>query len=122
MTKQRKIVYVGGNGFVYAIYTRDGEAAWELELKPGWFKTGNNFVSIMEDGPLLYAFAYGVFYAIKKVNGEIVCKGKEVKKLKDKAGVFSVDPDASTGGSVAVGSDGGDGSGDGGGDGGGGGD
>jgi len=121
MNAPRKFVYIGGSGYIYAIYTSDGEIAWELQLKPGWLKTGNNFVSIMEDGVFLYAFSYGIFYKIRKSNGEIMCKGKEIKNLKNKAGVFSVDPDASTGGSIAIGSDGGDGSGDGGGDGGGGG-
>jgi hypothetical protein len=126
MNTNRKFVYIGGNGYVYALLTRSGEVAWETELKPGWFKTGNNFVSLMEDGQYLYAFSYGTFYKLKKSTGEIVAKGNEIKNLKNKAGVFSVDPDASTGGAVAIGSDGGDGSGDGGGggdgDGGGGGD
>lgn len=125
MNPTRSYVYIGGNGYVYAIHTDDGTVAWEVELKPGWFKSGSSFVSLMEDGPVLYAFAYGTFYRIRKDSGEIECIGPGIPRLKHTAGVFSVDPDASTGGSVILGSDGHDGhdggGGDGGGDGGGGG-
>lgn len=57
MNTLRKIVYIGGSGYVYAIYTSDSEIVLELQLKPDWLKTGNNFVSIMSDGIFLCAFA-----------------------------------------------------------------
>ena len=57
MNTPRKIVYIGGSGYVYAIYTSDSEIVLELQLKPDWLKTGNNFVSIMSDEIFLCAFA-----------------------------------------------------------------
>ena len=123
--KNNNLVFIGGNGYVYGIYTNDGSVAWETELKPGWWKTGNSFVSLLEDDKYLYAFSYGILYRLSKENGNILMQGNEIKKLKNQAGVFSSDPDASTGGAVFISSyggsnDGGSHTGDGGGGGGGG--
>jgi len=36
--------------------------AWEGELKPGWFKTGSTFVSLLEDDEFLYALSHGKLF------------------------------------------------------------
>ncbi len=102
---ETKLVFVGGNGFVYGISTIDGSVAWERALKSGWFKSGNPFVSLMEDNEFLYAFSYGTLFKIEKNTGAIIMTGKEIKKLRNHAGVFSADPDASTGSAMLISDD-----------------
>jgi len=79
MNTPRKIVYIGGSGYAYAMYTSNGEIAWELQLKLGWLKTGNNFVNIMSDGIFLCAFAYGIFYKLKNPTAQLCAKEKKLK-------------------------------------------
>jgi hypothetical protein len=88
MTK-RHMVFIGGNGFVFGIRTMDGGVAWKTELKKGWFKSGNSFVSLTEDIDYLFAFSYGILYKIDKETGCILAEGLKIKQLKQSAGVFS---------------------------------
>ncbi len=111
---RKRVVFVGGAGYVYALRTSDGTVLWETALKTGWFKMGNDFVSLLEEDQVLHAFSYGKYYTLSKETGEILVEGPEVPKLKSRASVFAGDPVDSTGGMVVAGGDGGDGGGDGG--------
>jgi outer membrane protein assembly factor BamB len=115
---RKRVVYVGGAGYVYALKTSDGTVLWETELKSGWFKFGSDFVSLLEEEKVLHAFSYGKYYAISKRTGSILVEGPEVPKLKARASVFAGDPVDSTGGMIVAGGSGGDGGEEGGGDGG----
>ena len=114
MTETRKQVYVAGSGWIYAISTETGTIDWELELKSGWVKTGSGFVSLQEDGPFLYAFSYGIFYKINKLNGEVLIRSPEIKTLKHSAAIFAFQPHGSAGAEAAAAADSSDGGGDGG--------
>lgn len=105
----RALVFVGGNGCVMAISTSTGQSVWETPLNTGWFRTGNRFVSLQEDGPLLYAFSGGTLYVLRKRDGRLLKTGVTIPKLKHHAGVFSVDPDSSHAGSIAMATHDGDG-------------
>lgn len=107
----RALVFVGGNGCVIAISTSTGQPVWETPLNTGWFRTGNRFVSLQEDGPLLYAFSDGTLYVLRKRNGRLLKTGVTIPKLKHHAGVFSVAPDSSHAGSTAMSTQDGDGDG-----------
>ncbi len=109
----REMVFVGGNGFVVGISTRTGQPVWETQLRTGWFRVGNRFVSLQEDGPLLYAFSGGTLYVLRKRDGQLLKTGAAIPKLKHHAGVFSTDPDASNAGSIAIATYDGDGDGNG---------
>jgi hypothetical protein len=109
----RDLVFVGGNGYVVGISTRTGQPVWETQLRTGWFRAGNRFVSLQEDGPLLYAFSGGTLFVLRKRDGRLLKTGVTIPKLKHHAGVFSVDPDSSRADSIAIAADDGDGNGDG---------
>lgn len=111
----KALVFVGGNGCVMAISTSSGQPVWETPLNTGWFRTGNRFVSLQEDGPLLYAFSGGTLYVLRKRDGRLLKTGVTIPKLKHHAGVFSVDPGSSLDGPVASSTHDGDGDGGGGG-------
>jgi len=98
----KKLVFVGGNGFVVALRTSDGSEAWRAELNPCWFKTGNQFVSLMEDQEFLYAFSYGMLFKLEKHTGVLVMKGPGIAKLKYCAAIFAVNPDAAAGGAAVA--------------------
>ncbi len=112
-------LYVGGNGFVYAISTHNCGVLWGVELNPGWFVAGSPFVSLRKTDRYLFAFAYGRLYKLDKRSGQILQQSEQLKKLKHRAGVFSTTFDSASmsfDDSVLAG-DCGDGDGGGGGDG-----
>jgi outer membrane protein assembly factor BamB len=82
-------LFVSGNGLVYALAASDGAVVWERELKPGWFKLGSSFVSVVERADAVYAFAYGRLYKLDKRNGEILSQGAEIGKLKHQLAVLA---------------------------------
>lgn len=126
-SSEKEVLYVGGNGCVYAIRASNCQILWELELRSGWFISGTPFVSLRETPLNLFAFAYGRMFKIEKRTGNLIAESEQIKNLKHRAGVFasSVETvssdlddavlagDSSDGGGDAGGSDGG---GDGGGD------
>jgi len=109
-------IFIGGR--VYALDKLTGEQCWEVKLKDGFVKTGNDLVSLLETADRLYAFSYGTLYRLKKESGKIEWQ-THIPHLKHYAGILAVDGYANSI-QVGVGCDGesdGDGdSGDGGGD------
>lgn len=63
-------IYVGGGGCVYAIRRADGGVVWEAQLLKGFFKSGSNFVSLLETPDTLYAFTSGTLFALEKDSGK----------------------------------------------------
>ncbi len=123
--KMVNLLYVGGNGSVYAMRATDCSIQWTTELKSGWLITGSPFVSLRETNECLFAFAYGTLYKLDKRTGEILETGQQIKNLKHRAGVFSTTFEsdaASLDDACLAGDDGSGDGGDGGGGGGGGGD
>jgi hypothetical protein len=94
--QRRDMIFVGGNGYVFGIWVINGRGAWKTKLKKGWFNFGNPFVSLMEDSDYLLAFSYGILYTIEKETGHIVMESNTIKELKNHAGVFPSDSNAST--------------------------
>jgi len=83
-------VFVGGRGRVYALDKTTGQLIWEVELKGGFFKMGNDLVSLLETVDRVYAFSYGTLYRMKKDTGEIEWK-THIPHLKHHAGLLAVD-------------------------------
>jgi outer membrane protein assembly factor BamB len=109
-------IFLGGAGHVFALCRNSGDVLWETELKPGFFKMGKDFVSLLETKKGLFAFAYGTLYRIDPLRGDILWQ-KKIDKLKNSVGIISTDCYVSFGAEIASGGDcdgGGDGSGDGG--------
>ncbi|MEM8781956.1 MAG: hypothetical protein AAGE65_03780, partial [Planctomycetota bacterium] len=112
-------------GFVYALHKHDGSVVWERELKPGFWKTGKDFVTLLEGKHFLFACAFGIVFCLRKDDGSVVWQN-EIKKLKHDVASLAVDatllaaqPNAQ-GSDAAIGVDGDSGSDGSGGDGGGG--
>ncbi|MBT8445836.1 MAG: hypothetical protein KJO38_01730, partial [Gammaproteobacteria bacterium] len=57
-------------GCVYAVRRADGSLLWETHLLEGFFKSGSNFVSLLETPDTLYAFTSGTLFALEKGTGE----------------------------------------------------
>ncbi|MEM6554136.1 MAG: hypothetical protein AAF750_18620 [Planctomycetota bacterium] len=83
-------LFVGGNSCVFAIDKNDGEIAWDIQLKTGWFKTGSNFVTLSEGLDYLFAFSHGIAFCIDKHTGKILWQ-KVIKELKDSTVSLAVD-------------------------------
>ncbi len=83
-------LYLGGRGRVVALDKRTGDEVWTTDLKVGWFRLGNSFVTLVEGVDHLYAFAYGIAYCLTKNEGLVVWQHK-VKELKNSLASLSVD-------------------------------
>ncbi len=83
-------IFVGGRGRVYALDKLSGRQIWEVLLKDGFFKTGNDLVSLLETSDRLYAFSYGTLYRLKKETGDIEWKA-HIPHLKHHVGLIAVD-------------------------------
>ncbi|HBE67747.1 MAG TPA: hypothetical protein DDW52_06315 [Planctomycetaceae bacterium] len=121
------LLFVGGNGTVYALRASDCSVHWTTALKSGWLVSGSPFVSLRETDKHLYAFSYGTLYKLDKRTGAVLQAGDQIKNLKHRAGVFSTTFDSNSasfddaclaGDDGSGDGDGGGGDGDGGGDGG----
>lgn len=118
MTSDR--IFLGGEGHVFALCRNSGEILWQTELKSGYFKTGRDFVSLLETKKGLFAFSYGTLYRIEPKTGAILWQNK-INQLKHSVGILATDhcvsftSEIACGGDSDGGGDGGDG-GDGGGD------
>jgi outer membrane protein assembly factor BamB len=81
--KDSRVLYVGGQGCVYALRAEDGSVLWERELKKGgWFKVVLPFLSLVEDKDVLYAFTGGRLFVLDKNTGKVLVEGEEIKKMK----------------------------------------
>ncbi|MGF1656217.1 MAG: hypothetical protein ACFCU3_04470 [Verrucomicrobiales bacterium] len=103
-------IFIGGAGHVIALCRNSGEILWERELNPRFFKSANDFVSLLETKKGLLAFSYGTLYRIEPSTGAIIWQ-KHIKQLKYSVGIISTDYQVSFAAEVASGSDGGDGGG-----------
>jgi len=112
-------IFVGGRGHVYALDKETGTLLWDITLKEGFFKTGNELVSLLETAERLYAFSYGTLYRIEKKSGRIEWQ-THIPHLKHHAGLMAVEGYVNSievgvscdGDSGGDGGDGGDGGGD----------
>jgi outer membrane protein assembly factor BamB len=111
MTEER--IYIGGAGHAFALCRNTGEVLWEPELNPRFFKTGSDFVSLLETMKELFAFSYATLYRIDPKSGEVLMQRK-LDKLANKVGVLATDLFVSL--SAEIGGDGTGDGGDGGGD------
>lgn len=85
-----KYIFIGGRGRIFALDKMTGNTLWEVQLKDGFLKVGNDLVSLLETRDRLYAFSYGTLYRIKKDTGEIEWK-TYIPYLKHHAGLLAVD-------------------------------
>src|SRR5690606_38875881 len=92
----RDQLYIGGNGWVYAIDGKTCQVIWAVDLNPGWFAGGNRFVSLRETENYLYAFTNGRLHRIDKQTGKIKKRSDDFPKLRHHAGVFSTTTESST--------------------------
>lgn len=92
----RDQLYIGGNGWVYAIDGKTCQVIWAVDLNPGWFAGGNRFVSLRETEDYLYAFTNGRLHRIDKQTGKIKKRSDDFPKLRHHAGVFSTTTESST--------------------------
>lgn len=83
-------IFIGGRGHVYTLDKLTGSKIWEVELKKGFFKMGNDVVSLMESSDCVYAFSYGTLFRMKKENGEIEWQ-TYIRDLKHSVGLLAVD-------------------------------
>lgn len=89
-------LYIGGNGWVYAIDGKTCQVVWAVDLNPGWLAGGNRFVSLRETDDYLYAFTHGRLHRIDKQTGKIKKRSDDFPKLRHHAGVFSTTTESST--------------------------
>ena len=126
MTQQLSSPYlfIGGRGRIYALDKMSGQTVWQVELKKGWFRSGNDFVTLAEGADHLFAFSCGIAFCIEKWTGNLLWQS-EIKRLRNHIASLAVDAtllgtlSASTGADAAVladadgdDGDGGDGGGD----------
>ena len=52
-------LFIGGNGWVYAIDPHSSRVLRSVDLNPGWFAGGNRFVSLRETEEHVFAFTHG---------------------------------------------------------------
>ena len=60
---------MGAGSYVAAIDPRNGREFWRTALREGLFKSGYSFVTVLVDGDLVYAHAYGYLYALDARTG-----------------------------------------------------
>jgi hypothetical protein len=89
-------LYIGGNGWVYAIDGDSCGVVWSLDLNPGWFAGGNRFVSLRETEEHVFAFTHGRLHKIEKRSGRLVGSSEDFPKLRRHAGVFSTTSESTT--------------------------
>ena len=68
----RKLLYVGTNGYVRALDQKTGEDVWETSL-PG---TGFDLVSMLVEGAVLFAGSQGLVFALDATTGAILWKNE----------------------------------------------
>jgi outer membrane protein assembly factor BamB len=90
MQIKSQFLYIGGGGRVYALERSTGRKAWETELKTGWFKSGKDFVSLVEGLDHLYAVSYGIVFALHKGSGEILWR-QEIPALRYQIATLTID-------------------------------
>lgn len=76
-------LFVGSNGRVAALNADSGEVLWKVELKPGFFKSGYDFVALLETPTRLYAHTYSTVYCLDLESGTIIWENP----IKDLTGV-----------------------------------
>ena len=83
-------IFIGGRGRVYALDKNTGNLLWETKLKDGFFKSGNDLVSLLETDTHLYAFSYGTLYRLIKNSGDVEWQ-THIPHLKHYVGLLAVD-------------------------------
>ena len=83
-------LFLAGRGRVYALDKLQGTIVWETHLKPGFFKTDKDFVTLSEGLDFLYAFSYGIAFCIDKYTGKVLWQ-TEIKHLKHEVASLAVD-------------------------------
>lgn len=64
-----ELVFLGLKSKVSAVSTRDGTILWATELPHGM---GGGFVTLLSDGPRVYACAYGQLHCLESSSGVIL--------------------------------------------------
>ncbi|MEM9914664.1 MAG: hypothetical protein AAF911_06870 [Planctomycetota bacterium] len=83
-------LFVGGRSRVFALDKASGTIIWEVELKSGWFKTGNDFVTLSEGLDRLFAFTHGIAFCLDKYSGAIIWD-QPINELKHHVASMTVD-------------------------------
>ena len=97
-------LFIGGNSTAYALDKITGKIVWEKQLKTGFFKTGNDFVTLSEGLDFLYAFTHGIAFCLDKYTGKIVWQ-TTIRHLKHDTASMAVDATLLGGGFEAGSSD-----------------
>ena len=63
------LLYIGAGNQVAAVDPHDGHVVWQTALREAFFKAGHDFVSLLVDGDVVYAHAYGHLYALDARTG-----------------------------------------------------
>ncbi|MEO0476123.1 MAG: hypothetical protein AAF085_09180 [Planctomycetota bacterium] len=97
-------LFIGGRSYVYALDKLSGDIAWEIALKPGFFKSGKDFVTLSEGLDFLFAFTHGIAFCLDKYTGRIIWQ-TPIKRLKYETTSMAVDATLLGGGFEAGSSD-----------------
>jgi hypothetical protein len=96
-------LFIGGNSTAYALDKLSGKIVWEVRLKKGFFRTGNDFVTLSEGVDFLFAFTHGIAFCLDKYTGKIIWQNA-IKHLKHDPVSMAVDATLLGGGGFDAGS------------------
>lgn len=97
-------LFIGGRSNIYALDKLSGEIVWEVTLKPGFFKSGKDFVTLSEGLDFLFAFTHGIAFCLDKYTGRIIWQ-TTIKHLKHHVTSMTADATLLGGGFEAGSSD-----------------